>query len=171
MPIDRLALLGLLSAFLVGCSIYVRPSDRYLQTNAYLYGRFHIEGQSMSFAILCRDGNTYTIDFSSSSAVQMVALPPSTCQLDKVLYGGAVQQMARFRLIRNEILDPGGVYYVGDFQMSGTRQMTESSLFYTRWHETWRAESIRDNYAATTRAMKAAYPQFASAPTENRVTH
>ncbi len=58
--------------------------------------------------------------FPSTEEVQMIMLAPSTCQLDQVVYGRDAHQMARFRLIRNEILGPGGVYYVGDFRMSST---------------------------------------------------
>ncbi len=101
----------------------------------------------------------------------MIMLAPSTCQLDQVVYGRDAHQMARFRLIRNEILGPGGVYYVGDFRMSSTSEITDRNFFYTTWTSTWHTDNMRDNYEATTTAMKAQFPQFASVHTENRVTH
>ncbi len=162
----------ILSALALGCATAnVRPGDAYQQSSAYLYGRFYITGQNMSFEIRCRGGITYPITFSSRDEVQMIAIAPSTCQLDQILYGGVAQRMANFRLLRNEILDAGGVYYVGDFSMSGTSKLT----FWTPWYEvhryTWRTEGIRDNYQETTRAMKQQFPRFASVATEDRVTH
>ena len=161
-----------LSACVAGCAtVDVRPGDAYRQSSAYLYGRFYITGQNMSFEIRCRGGVTYEITFSPRDEVQMIAVPPSTCQLDQILYGGVVQKMASFRLLRNEILDPGGVYYVGDFSMSGTYKLTVWTPWYTEHRSTWRTEGIHDNYQATTQAMKQRFPQFAAVATENRVTH
>ena len=172
MPSRYIGRLVVLSALLGGCATAnVRPEDSYQRTNAYLYGRFYIEGQNLSFVIRCREGTKYRIDFSSRDEVQMIALPPSVCQLDEVLYGGVAQAMARFRLVRNEFLDAGGVYYVGDFRMSGTSKLTAITPFYTQWRYTWRTDSVRDDYRVTTQEMRRRFPWFASVPTEDRVTH
>lgn len=78
--------------------------------------------------------------------------------------------MSPLRLLRNEILDPGGVYYVGDFAASGTFHATPI-FFYMKIHQSWRMSSITDNYLETTASMKRGFPAFASVQTENRMTH
>lgn len=162
----------LLSVFSVGCAgADVRPDDSHLASAAYLYGRFYVDGPGLSFVIRCREGTKYTIDFSSRDEVQMIELPPSICQLDHVVYGGMAQQMAGFRLLRNEILDPGGVYYLGDFRMSGSSRIVSAYPFAITTRFTWQVDNIRDNYAASTGEMRRRFPAFASIPTEDRVSH
>ena len=125
----------------------------------------------MKFAIRCREGKSYDIEFSARPDVQMIQLAPSTCQLDRIVYGeNQLRLMSPFRLLRNEILDPGGVYYVGDFAASGTFSATPV-FFYTKVRQSWRMSAIRDNYAEATASLKRVFPAFASVQTENRMTH
>jgi hypothetical protein len=164
----RVAIVSLLA---VGCATAnVRPSAPYQGNRAYLYGRFTIQGQAMAFAIRCYDGAVYKIHFQERDEVQMIELAPSTCQLDEIVYGASGQRMAAFRMLRNEILDAGGVYYVGDYRASGTSTYVFMGL-YNEIRSTWRMGHARDDYARTTAQMRQAFPQFASAATQDRVAH
>ncbi len=124
----------------------------------------------MAFAIRCRDGTIYMIEFSRGDEVQMIEVAPSICQLDQIIYGDAGQRMVPFRMLRNEVLDAGGVYYVGDFTASGSYSVAHR-IFYKEIRETWRMGETRDNYAQTTTAMRLTFPSFASVATEDRVAH
>jgi hypothetical protein len=105
----------------------VLPTDGYSRDSAYLYGRFYIDGMSpLWYQLSCRDGNKYKIQFSRSSSVKVIKIAPSICQVDYVVFGNATQnQMVGFRLLRNEVLDPGGVYYIGDFTADSTWNWVE----------------------------------------------
>ena len=159
------ALVGLL-ATLSSCahSTRVSPSDSYSRDSAYLYGRFYIDGMSpLWYQLSCHDGNKYKIQFSMSSSVKVIKLAPSICQVDYVVFGNATQsEMVGFRLLRNEVLDPGGVYYVGDFTADSTWNWVEGIV-------TWIVKGRRNKYATTTAALKRAFPGFASVATEDRV--
>jgi hypothetical protein len=122
----------------------------------------------MVFSIRCRDGagyQTYQIEFSHDHRVQMMRLPVTTCQLEEIVLGN-VKSPASFRMLRNEVLSAGGVYYIGDFSATGKR---EDNYPVTRW--SWKLNDARDNYRSTTAEMKRTFPQFSAADTEDRVTH
>jgi hypothetical protein len=163
----RLAAISLLA---IGCgTANIRANAPYQKDRAYLYGRFTYNGLSQTFAIHCHDGHFYKVDFVARDEVQMIELPPSTCQLERIEYGSeAMSQMAPFRLLRNEILDPGGVYYVGDYFVTGTSR-TDFKFFYNETHQSWRMNPGRDEYAKTTTDMRRQFPAFARAPTQDRV--
>jgi hypothetical protein len=72
------------------------------------------------------------------------------------------RQMSSFRLLQNEELEPGGVYYVGDFLAKAVEDNEEQRNVWTL--------QASDNYEATTEAIKRKYPGFASAETENRIS-
>jgi hypothetical protein len=160
-----------LAVSLVACGCAtgrIRPADPYRKDHAYLYGRFTIEGQRMTFDLHCRDGATYAIEFSNRREVQMIEMVPSVCELETIEYGNALQRVAAFRLLRNEVLDPGGVYYIGDYGASGTYD-TMTVFIATEVRQSWRLKRPRDDYARTTADMRRAYPNFASVSTEDRV--
>lgn len=153
-----------------GCgTANIRADDPYKRDHAYVYGRFTYSGFGQTFAIQCRDGAIYKIHFISQNQVQMIEVVPSVCQLDKIEYGN-VSSLAPFRLLQNEFLDPGGVYYVGDYRASGESRV-ELGLFSTTTHYSFRLNPARDNYEQTTAAMKRAFPSFRSAATQDRVAH
>ena len=170
-----------------GCTAFaptVRPDEKRDPSSAYLYGRFYVDAerryasfaghQSIGFAIKCRNGATYTIGFSNHTPLQMIKVAPSKCQLDEIVYTDAdgrviARTMATFRLLRNEILEPGGVYYIGDF-VAGARTDVRVKVIYTEFRMAWAIGKISDNYAETTREMKETFPKLASVTTEDRMS-
>jgi hypothetical protein len=168
---------------LAGCAGFtssIRTSERYDPSSAYIYGRFSLEtlegrrpGGTMGFAIRCRDGATYTIELAADHPLQVIKVAPSVCQIDEFVYtgGGSVlgRRMATFRLLRNEFLDPGGVYYVGDFTAVSTSS-AKHYLLYVEHRYAWAISQIRDNYARTTAEMKRTFAGLASARTEDRMS-
>ena len=184
MAVMRGAAISILLATVLsaGCAaVLVRAGDDYQPQSAYIYGRFLLDtedNQAMAFSIRCRDGKRYKIVFSKqeNEALRMIRLPAGVCQLDDVVYKGvsSQRQMSSFRLLANEHLQPGGVYYVGDFGASASS--TESGLkvdfehgLHTVVDQRWRLLNPRNNYAATTAEMKRAYAGFASVATEDRM--
>ena len=167
-----LGTLAALSLLAISCgTANIRAGAPYRKNRAYLYGRFTYSGLSQTFAIRCHDGEFYKVDFVSRDQVQMIELPPSTCQIERTEYGSeANSQMAGFRLLRNEILDPGGVYYVGDYFVTGTSH-TDYKFFYNETHQTWRMNPGRDDYAKTTAEMRRQFPAFAGVDTQDRFDH
>lgn len=161
-----------------GCAaVLVRPGDEYQRDSAYIYGRFinRTEGMAAAFSIRCRDGKRYKIVFSKDEPLKMIRLPAGVCQLEDVVYKGAgsLREMAGLRLLGNEHLQPGGVYYVGDFVVSG-RTLSSDTNFYgfatvTTTRQVWELFTPRNNYATTTAAMKQVYPSFATVATEDRM--
>jgi hypothetical protein len=163
----------------------MRPGERHDPASAYLYGRFYIDAkssllspdgsQSMGFAVRCRDGNTYTIGFSKRTPLQVIKVAPSICQIDEIVYtdaGGGVisRRMAPFRLLQNEILESGGLYYVGDFLAQASESSSSYMVIYRETRFSWTIAAIRDNYDKTTAAMKRAFVAFRAVPTEDRMS-
>jgi hypothetical protein len=161
----------------------VRRDEAYDPGSAYIYGRFHIDSepglfgigtsQTMGFAVRCRDGNVYTIKFTNKSGIQVMRLAPSVCQIDEFVYtdtSGAIiaRRMATFRLLQNEFLDRGGVYYVGDFFARASSKV-EPGFFVTTTHLAFKVTAIENNYEDTTAAMKRYFTKLALARTENRM--
>jgi hypothetical protein len=177
--VSFLALLGLLA----GCANFtesIRPDDKYDGKSAYIYGRFHLDSRrhqlsnhSIGFEVHCRDGKKYTIGFSTDQPLQVIQVAPSKCQLEEILYtsGGEVafRGMPSFRLLRNEFLDPGGIYYVGDF-VAASRSESRFKFFYTEFRTGWAFGKVEGRYERTTAEMKRAFPGLAAAPTEDRMT-
>jgi hypothetical protein len=149
--------------------------------------------ETVTFTIRCRDGETYNLRFLHWKGVQLLPLPASVCQIEDVIadsgsgsanamaigfvvggiVGAAVGSMAgssnatmsNFRLLKNEFLDGGGVYYVGDFTMTA-----KDNLHIDDRHNDWTMRLV-DNYANATTELKRRYTNFASTHTENRVSH
>src|SRR6187551_3143853 len=128
MSLPRGAAIAMLMATVVssGCAaVLVRGGDDYHPESAYIYGRFRLDPEASggtAFSIRCRDGKRYKIVFSKDKddALRMIRLPAGICQLEDVVAKavGSYRDMAPFRLLGNEHLEPGGVYYVGDFLAS-----------------------------------------------------
>jgi hypothetical protein len=145
--------------------------------------------ETMTFEIRCRDGETYGVRFEKTSEPQMIAMKPAICQIEDVVYddgtekysgstlasrgllgiaiigaaneaASTAREMSSFRLLQNEELAPGGVYYVGDFFASAE---------YDGDKNVWTIKA-KDDYAATTAAFKKKYARFAPVKTENRVS-
>ena len=173
------ALLLLAAALSAGCAaVQVRSGDAYQRESAYIYGRFLMrseESMAAAFSIRCRDGKRYKIVFSKDEPLKMIRLPAGVCQLEDIVYKGAGshRDMASLRLIGNEHLEPGGVYYVGDFVVSGSTLSRETKNYgiysVTTTRQMWEPFNPRNNYAATTATMKQAFPSFAGVATEDRM--
>ena len=73
------------------------------------------------------------------------------------------------RLLGNEHLQPGGVYYVGDFVVAGRTVSREFNLIEMTIHQRWELFNPRNKYATTTATMKQAFPAFAGVATEDRM--
>jgi len=76
--------------------------------------------------------------------------------------------MATARLIGNEHLEPGGVYYIGDFS-AGVDSSWNHNFASPSYHQSWRFGAVENAYDRTTAEMKRAWPRFASVRTEDRV--
>jgi hypothetical protein len=168
--------IAVLAALCNGCaSVRVSPDDAFQRESAYIYGSFGVASDdniSAAFSIRCRDGRRYKIEFSKDQPLKVIRLPPGVCQLDDVIYRGvgSVRQMASMRLLGNEHLQPGGVYYVGDFVVTGGTVSSEWTPFVgTTVTQVWGPFSPRNNYARTTTALKRQFPLFARVPTEDRM--
>ena len=164
-----------------GCAAsLVSSSDPYYRGSAYIYGRFLLQtdaGQDLTFVIRCRDGERYKIPFSRDRPLMMIRLPAGLCQIEDVTYEGqrSVDDMASFRLLGNEHLEPGGVYYVGDFIATG--KTTKSAYefepkvlgFAREVRQSWKLFQPSNNYLATTADLRRAFPSFAKVGTEDRM--
>jgi len=171
----------LAAALSSGCTaVLVRAGDSYHPESAYIYGRFFLgteDNTGMAFSIRCRDGKRYKIVFSKeeAEALRMIRLPAGTCQLDDVVKKGvgSYRDMAPLRLLNNEHLQPGGVYYVGDFAAAGSSTLVDTKLYglatIRTYREQWGLNPPRNRYAETTADMKRAFPNFAAAATEDRM--
>jgi hypothetical protein len=152
-----------------------------------------VSGPEVTFEIRCRDGKTYEIRFTRDHSVQVIALRPAICQIEDIVsddggshghvavgaaaagIAGAVivyaiegdqtpRQMSGFRLLENEELRPGGVYYVGDFTLTAKDNRNANDRHYDWTYK------IRDDYVTTTKEMKRTYARFAPDTTEDRTS-
>jgi hypothetical protein len=182
----------LAAALLAGCgTTSIAHGGKRERGQAYVYGRFVSANKvgglaaqgTPTFEIRCKGGQTFRIEFAQDDEVQVIALPPSTCQLENIIYPGrdpngstpqpglvgllvndrALRAMSTFRLLKNEFLDGCGVYYVGDFYAKASPS--------GRWNELVWTIKLRDNYDRSTDALKETFSAFADVPTENRVPH
>jgi hypothetical protein len=202
MGFGRLSVVALLATACAAATAPMTRRQRLDPKSAYIYGRFTLDTKDglsvlgtehVTFAIRCRDGQTYNLLFRPEQPLQILQLPATSCQIEDVVadsgaadpqvvavafaFGGVVgaaiadaasdagdRRMASARLLNNELLDPGGVYYVGDFHMKATDNRKLGDR-----HNDWTA-IVRDNYAATTAEMKKTFVNFAKRPTENRIS-
>jgi hypothetical protein len=126
-----------------------------------------------AFSIRCRDGKRYKIEFSKNHPVRLIRIPPGICQLDDIIYrgvAGSASDMASLRLLGNEHLQPGGVYYVGDFVVAAKAVYSGGApVFGGRVRQSWALFSPRNNYASTTAELKQRFPGFSAVATEDRM--
>jgi hypothetical protein len=73
------------------------------------------------------------------------------------------RQMASFRLLRNEFLEPGGVYYVGDFYAKATAEGPG-----TNQRNSWTA-TRKNNYERTTEELARRLVNFSPEATQSRM--
>jgi hypothetical protein len=169
-------------AVLAGCVSYthsISPAEKPTGQEAYLYGRFYIEAksskvafdghQTMGFAIKCASGETYTLRFSNDQALQVVKIKPSTCSLAEFVYSDSdgnlkSRKKAPDGLMRDARFDAGKAYYLGDFYAETTTPVAGNTI-----HRNWNVKNVRDDYRNTSTALKAAYPNLAGVPTEDRM--
>jgi len=167
---------------LVGCASYtpsITQDEKPTGQEAYLYGRFYIEAksgklaldghQTMGFVIKCASEETYTFRFSNDTALQVIKVAPSTCSLTEFVYtdsDGRVKSRKRApeKLMRDAQFDAGKAYYLGDFYAEATRSVQGRTIL-----SNWNIKTVRNDYTNTSAALKAAYPNLAALPTENRM--
>lgn len=168
-----------LAAF-AGCAGYtpsVSQEEKPTGQEAYLYGRFYIEAksgklaldghQTMGFVIKCASGETYTFRSSSDNALQVIKIAPSMCSLTEIVHTNADGQVrsrksAPDKLMRDARFDGGKAYYLGDFYAEASTSVQGRS-------SVWNIKTVRNDYNNTSTALKAAYPNLATLPTENRM--
>jgi hypothetical protein len=169
-------------AALVGCAAYTRSitqDEKPTGEEAYLYGRFYIEAkdgklaldghQTMGFVIKCASGETYTFGISNDIAIQVIKIAPSTCSLTEFVYTNADGQVrsrkgAPEKLMRDARFDAGKAYYLGDFYAEATTSIRGSTI-----SSVWNIKMVRNDYNNTSAALKAAFPNLAALPTENKM--
>jgi hypothetical protein len=164
---------------LVGCAAHtpsITQDEKPTGQEAYLYGRFYIEAksgklaldghQTMGFVIKCASGETYTFRSSNDNALQVIKIAPSMCSLTEIVHTNADGQVrsrksAPEKLMRDARFDAGKAYYLGDFYAEAATP--------TRGAYYWNIKAVRNDYNNTSAALKAAYPNLAALPTENRM--
>jgi len=171
--------IAVVAALSSGCASAMFPPHHVFHADrVYIYGRFLMQSDdnlTAAFSIRCRDGRRYKIEFSKDDVVTVIQLTPGVCQLEDVVYRsqGARREMASLRLLGNEHLEPGGVYYVGDFTVTGTivDRTIEPNLggFTMKTLTAWGPFAARNNYATTTNELRRRFPSFALVATEDRI--
>jgi hypothetical protein len=149
--------------------------------------------EKVVFQVRCRDGAITDIFFSKTTALQIIPFEPGICQLEDVVNMDEAgvpahsfteildeqspsqpvlgkrepptRQMASFRLLQNEELQAGGVYYVGDFFAKATDNHKDGDDRQNVW-----SMQVRNDYERTTAEMKRTYRYFATVTTENRIS-
>jgi len=167
---------------LAGCASYtpsITQDEKPTGQEAYLYGRFYIEAksgklaldghQTMGFVIACASGETYTFRFSNDTALQVIKVVPSMCSLTEFVYTNSDGQIrsrkrAPEKLMRDARFDAGKAYYLGDFYAEATTTVRGNVI-----SSNWNIKTVRNDYNNTSAALKAAYPNLAALPTENRL--
>ena len=169
-------------AGLAGCAGYtpsITQEEKPTGQEAYLYGRFYIEAksgklaldghQTMGFVIKCVSGDAYTFRFSNDSALQVIKIAPSMCSLTEFVHTNADGQVrsrksAPEKLMRDARFDAGKAYYLGDFYSEAATPVQGKVV-----SSVWNIKAVRNDYNNTSAALKAAYPNLAALPTENRL--
>lgn len=170
-------------AALLGCAGYtptINQDEKPTPQDAYLYGRFHMDAQqggkwafdgyqTMGFSITCANSRSYVVRFGKENPLQVIKIEPSTCSLKEFVYTDAdgivkSRKPAPAALMHNAEFAPGKAYYLGDF-FAETRTIVSVGMV----HRNWRITSMRHDYAKTTQEMKAAFPNLANIPTEDRM--
>jgi hypothetical protein len=169
-------------AALVGCAAQtpsVTQSEKPTGRDAYLYGRFFLEAkggklaldghQTMGFVIKCASGETYSFRSSSDNVLQVIKIAPSTCSLAEFVQTNADGQVrsrtrAPEKLMHDVKFDAGKAYYLGDFYAEASTIPVGKSV-----SSVWNIKTVRNDYTSTSAALKAAYPNLAKLPTENRM--
>jgi hypothetical protein len=169
----RVIIIGaaLLSA---GCSTLYTSSldrdERPTPRDAFVYGSFWLLGPAngnvtMGIVLDCRDGKRYTLRFLERDPLQVFKVSPTTCtQTGTVMIGGdkeASDPEVRPLESRELVFEPGKAYYLGDF--------TGSVVPHGRGRWGWKLESNKDKYQATTRELRAAYPNLAGIPSASQM--
>jgi hypothetical protein len=166
----------------VGCAAQtpsVTQDEKPTGREAYLYGRFFVEArggklaldghQTMGFVIKCASGETYSFRSSNDNVLQVIKIAPSTCSLTEFVQTNADGQVrsrtrAPEKLMRDVKFDAGKAYYLGDFYAEASTTPAGKSP-----SSVWSIKTVRDDYTNTSAALKAAYPNLAALPTENRM--
>jgi hypothetical protein len=169
-------------AAVVGCAAHtpsVTQDEKPTGQEAYLYGRFYVDAkggklaldghQTMGFVIACASGETYTFRSSNDNALQVIRIAPSACSLTEFVQTNADGQVrsrtrAPEKLMRDVKFDAGKAYYLGDFYAEASPTPVGKSV-----SSVWSIKTVRNDYTSTSAALKAAYPNLAKLPTENRM--
>lgn len=165
-----------------GCASYTQailPDEKPTGQEAYFYGRFSINTpklrfaldgyQTMGHAYQCDNGQKYTLRFNLEQPLQVIKVSPANCTFVEVVFSNADGRLERTNPLpvadrRTLKIMPGKVYYLGDFEASASSQFN-GGFIHTEWH----TNSVRDNFDATTRDLKAAYPALESLQAEDNL--
>ncbi len=169
-------------AVLVGCAAHtssITQDEKPTGREAYLYGRFYIDAkdgklaldghQTMGFVIKCASGDTYTFRSSNDNALQVIKIAPSMCSLTEYVHTNAdgkvrSRKSAPEKLMRDARFDAGKAYYLGDFYSEAATPVQGKVV-----SSVWNIKAVRNDYNSTSAVLKAAYPNLAALPTENRM--
>ena len=172
----------LCGAGLTGCANYtpaVSVDEKPTATAAYLYGRFAMDApesflgldkhETMGFVIQCGGDRIYTLRFSEDVPLQAIKIAPGACSLTEFVYTDAdgiirTRKPAPRNLMHNAKFAAGKAHYLGDYFAVVTRTHDARRVYWQ-----WKIKDVKNNYRPTTKALKSAYPNLASMPTENRM--
>ena len=178
----RAALASILLATVSSCANYTRPlgsKDRPTATEAIIYGRFQVSApfaflalsahDTMGFVMKCADGREYRIRFDDVRPLVVLSVAPSRCSVVELLFtdanGGVVGRTSFPNgLLENMGFEAGNAYYLGDYRASIADE------FGVGIRRVFKVEGARDDFAGTTRDLKAAFPHVARAPTVNQLS-
>ena len=115
----------------------------------------------------------YTIGLSNQEPIQLIQIYPSTCSFTEVVLTNADGSVAKrmrppSRALRNTLFRGGTAYYLGDFHGAAASDW-KYRVFYNQYDSQWEMKSVRNNYNATTMAMKRRFPNARGLPTEDRM--
>ncbi|HEY8100188.1 MAG TPA: hypothetical protein VIF82_05505 [Burkholderiaceae bacterium] len=178
-------LIALFLLLAIGGCANVAPSSNVTDTPtkgaSFLYGRFSMDNKdapllldgylTIGFRIDCVDGQTYTIQFSNESNLQLIKIAPSKCSFIQIVYTnshGTIgdRRSAPASALKMEKFEAGRGYYLGDYYATSWRDR-EMPRNITKL--SWRITSAKNEYNATTDEMKKLYVNFANIPTEGKL--
>lgn len=165
----RWLLLFILFYLLSGCAVKLaRPFDKGIAPNkqkSYVYGRFALNNSANEIALRIQEtkwnGEVYNIAFYNSLRHYVVEVKPGKYYIGKISYIKDTGTESGEHPITEESpaaefqLEPGKIYYLGDYLGSSSREFTGNFINYK-----WRLQSIQDNFNNSTEIIKTMYPSF-----------
>lgn len=183
----KLSLLLFLVVFVCGCASvnYGRPintSMRPKPNKGYLYGKFFLERDFMNkFRLALRfeniaNGSISSIRLLNAQSIYAVEIDPGVYRLKDIIYAplGAMMDFEIKKLTipsepeylhKNITVEPGRIYYLGDFSGSSRRTgfgaVLIGPIFAVCVTFEGGSVGVEQNFLATTKELKRLLPQFA----------